>query len=44
MGSDLLTAVGVALITWLGIFAYLWRLDTRVKSLEASISISRKKV
>ena len=37
MSSELLTVLGVTLITWLGIFAYLWRLDARVKNLETSV-------
>jgi len=40
MSNELLTVLGVTLITWLGIFVYLWRLDTRVSELEAT---ARKK-
>jgi CcmD family protein len=36
MSSELLTVMAVALITWLGVFVYLWRLDSRVKDLEAA--------
>ena len=38
MSSELLTVMAVALITWLGIFAYLWRLDSKVKSLEQRLN------
>lgn len=38
MSSELLTVLGVTLITWFGIFVYLWRLDSRVKELEAHLS------
>ena len=40
MSNELLTVMGVTLITWLGVFAYLWRLDARVKQLEVA---ARKK-
>ncbi len=36
MSNELLTVMAVALITWLGVFVYLWRLDARVSELEAS--------
>jgi len=41
MSSDLLTVLGVTLVTWLGIFVYLWRLDARVKALENHVSTAR---
>ena len=37
MSNELLTVMGVTLITWLGVFVYLWRLDTRVRELEISL-------
>jgi CcmD family protein len=37
MSNELLTVLGVTLITWLGIFAYVWRLDSRVSELEAGL-------
>ena len=37
MSSELLTVLGVTLITWFGIFVYLWRLDSRVKELEENL-------
>lgn len=37
MSSELLTVLGVTLITWLGVFVYLWRLDSRVRDIEADI-------
>ena len=37
MSNELLTVLGVTLITWLGLFAYLWRLDSRVKDLETKV-------
>jgi len=32
-----MTVLGVTLITWLGVFVYIWRLDTRVSDLEAAL-------
>jgi CcmD family protein len=37
MSNELLTVMGVTLFTWLGVFVYLWRLDTRVRDLETSL-------
>ena len=37
MSNELLTVMSVTLITWLGIFIYLWRLDTRVNDLETAL-------
>lgn len=37
MSSELITVLGVTLITWLGVFIYIWRLDTRVSDLETSL-------
>ena len=37
MSNELLTVMGVTLITWLGVFAYLWRLDSRVRDMETSL-------
>ena len=37
MSNELLTVMGVTLITWFGVFVYLWRLDTRVRDLEISL-------
>jgi CcmD family protein len=37
MSNELLTVMAVTLITWVGIFAYLWRLDARVSDLAAAI-------
>jgi CcmD family protein len=37
MSNELLTVLGVTLITWLGIFIYLWRLDSRVGEMEAAL-------
>lgn len=34
MSNELITVLGVTLITWLGVFVYIWRLDTRVSDLE----------
>jgi len=37
MSNELLTVLAVALITWLGVFVYIWRLDSRVSQLEADL-------
>ena len=37
MSSELLTVLAVVLVTWTGIFVYLWRLDSRLKDLEAQL-------
>jgi CcmD family protein len=37
MSNELLTVLAVTLITWLGIFAYLWRMDTRISELAAAL-------
>jgi CcmD family protein len=37
MSNELLTVLGVTLITWLGIFAYMWRLDSKVNELTARV-------
>jgi CcmD family protein len=37
MSNELLTVLAVTLITWLGIFVYLWRLNSRVDELEAAL-------
>jgi CcmD family protein len=37
MSSELLTVMGVTLITWLGVFAYMWRLDSKVDELAARV-------
>ncbi len=35
--TALFIVMAVALVVWLGIFAYLWRLDGKVKRLEREI-------
>ncbi len=37
MSNELITVLAVTLITWLGVFVYIWRLDTRVRDLETSL-------
>jgi CcmD family protein len=37
MSNELLTVMSVTLITWLGIFIYLWRLNSRVSELESAL-------
>ena len=37
MSSALLTVLGVVLVTWLGIFVYLWRLNAQIDDLEAKL-------
>jgi|GEM_PF-6451491 CcmD family protein len=37
MSNELLTVLGVTLITWIGVFVFIWRLDARVSDLEASL-------
>jgi CcmD family protein len=37
MSNELLTVLAVTLITWLGIFAYLWRMNARVSDLETAL-------
>lgn len=41
--TALFIVMAVALVVWLGIFAYLWRLDRRVRDLEQALEHSLQK-